>query len=173
MKLALAMIVKGTDEEAEVLKGALGSVASSVDGIFITLTQENKKVREVADLFDATVSFYEWDYHFGKARAFNFIQVPKEYDYIMWMDADDMIRNPEKIKPTLEANPDVDLWQMDYLYDFDERKMPIIVHIRTQIIKNNGSVSWVGVLHEGFNENRGQLNVKCLKCGESVHLASE
>ena len=154
MKLALAMIVKGTDEEAEVLKGALGSVASSVDGIFITLTQENKKVREVADLFDATVSFYEWDYHFGKARAFNFIQVPKEYDYIMWMDADDMIRNPEKIKPTLEANPDVDLWQMDYLYDFDERKMPIIVHIRTQIIKNNGCVSWVGALHEGFKENR-------------------
>jgi hypothetical protein len=61
MKLALAMIVRGTDAEADNLTTALNNVSPYVDGIFITSTylpgkEPNQRVESVAKAFGAEVS---------------------------------------------------------------------------------------------------------------------
>ena len=163
MKIALALIVKASgdtaNQEAEYLANCLGSVAHEVDGVFITNTHKkgatvNKRVLEVEEHFGATVSKFEWVNDFSKARNFNFSQIPEEYDYILWLDADDVIDGGEKLRETITANPDVDAFSMWYQYAFDENESPIVVHHKTQIIKNDGCVEWEGHLHEDFKENR-------------------
>lgn len=176
-KIALAMIVKGTDDEAELLDRCLESVAPHVDGIFITSTHKkgekpNKRVQEVAELYDAEISTFEWINDFAAARNFNFSQVTKEYDYIMWCDADDVWRGLENLKPTIEENKMVDIFAFWYLYDFDEYKQPTVVHKKSMVCRNDGCVSWAGKLHEDFTENRS-CNVKFVEGIERMHLTND
>lgn len=155
MKLALAMIVAARDSEAELLEQCLNNLEDNVDGIFITITGQNQAVLDVCQKYNAVVSYYDWDNNFGRARHFNFSQVPKEYDYIMWCDADDIFVHPHMIKPTIEENP-ADAYLMFYLYAFDEFNQPVVVHPKTMIIKNDGGLEWdeQAYLHEDFKQNR-------------------
>lgn len=182
MKIALALIVKGNEEEAEFLDQCLGNVLPYVDGAFVTVTHEkNKKAHKAtkgfinrfkAGGFNITYSDFEWIDDFAKARNFNFSQVPKEYDYILWCDADDMFRGLDKLKDTIEENKDVDAFAFNYLYAFDQYKNPIVVHKKTQVIRNDGCVEWIGRLHEDFKENR-ELNVKFVSYIERMHMTTE
>ena len=156
-KIALALIVKGTDDEALLLDRCLDNVSPYVGGIFITSTYKdkpNKKVDEVCKKYGANVSYFKWENNFAKARNFNFSQVPKEYEYIMWCDADDMWRGLEKLRGIIDDNKSVDAFAFWYLYDFDNYKNPTVVHKKTQIVRNDGCVEWAGALHEDFKENR-------------------
>lgn len=154
MRLALAMIVKGSDEEALLLDRCLNSVAEHVDGIFITVTQPNKAVKKVVEAYGGQAFDYKWNNDFAEARNFSFAQVPSDYTHILWLDADDIIENPEKLKPTIETNENVDTFSFWYLYWFDEWNNPTIVHHKTRIVKNDGCVKWVGKLHEDFAPQR-------------------
>jgi len=176
MKLALALIVKGSDEEAVFLDRCLATMYPYVDGIFITSTHKkgeepNNKVSIVAAKYKANVSYFQWQNDFAKARNFNFSKVPKEYDYIMWLDADDSVQNPDKIRPTIEENKVVDAFAFWYYYAFDEHNNPTIVHKKTQIVRNDGCVEWIGRLHEDFKENRG-INAKFIEGIQRIHLST-
>jgi tetratricopeptide (TPR) repeat protein len=176
-KIALAMIVKGSDSEAELLDRCLSNVSPHIDGVFITSTykkgeQPNNAVRLVAELYDAEISTFEWINDFGAARNFNFSQVTKDYDYILWCDADDVWRGLEKLKPTLAENPKLDIMAFWYLYDFDEYKQPTVVHKKSMVCRNDGCVSWSGKLHEDFAENR-QCVVKFVEGIERMHLTND
>ncbi len=174
-KIALAIIVKPTDEEAALLARALSKTAKHVDGIFITQTglDRHAKIEEVCDLYGATLSTFEWDYNFSHARNFNFKQVPKEYTHIIWMDADDIFRGIENLKKIIEFNPDTDIFTMNYLYWFDEFKNPTVVHLKTQIVKNNGCVEWAGELHEDFKKLRELKNPRFIKTIDRLHLSDQ
>jgi tetratricopeptide (TPR) repeat protein len=159
MKLALAMICKGDKKEVETLKKCLNSVSSFCDGVFITLTYK-KYSKEIDELkkdlessYNCNVSEFEWCNDFARARNFNFEQVSSDYTHIMWLDADDIVRGAEKIGDLIESNPNTDAFIMNYLYAFDDHNNPIVVHMKTQIIKN-GCVKWVGKLHEDFKPTR-------------------
>lgn len=169
--IALALIVKGSDAEAKLLDRCLDNLHEYVDGIFVTVTQPNDEVVRVAKKYNAHVSHFEWVNDFAAARNFNFSQVPKEYDYIMWTDADDVWRGMEKLKPTMEKHP-ADAYAFWYLYDFDEYKQATVVHKKTQIVRNDGCVSWVGALHEDFKENRS-LEVHFVEGIDRLHLTTK
>lgn len=173
MKLALALIVRPTDDEALLLDRCLASVVDHVDGIFITQAgpKTNAEVSRVARAYNATESFFKWNNSFADARNYNFAQVPKEYDYIFWLDADDIVRNPEKLKPTIEANKSVDTFSLWYLYAFDEWDNPVVVHHKTRVLRNDGCVEWVGDLHEDFNATR-QVQSRHLEGIEVLHLTN-
>lgn len=171
-KVALAMIVKSTDEEAVFLDQCLKNVSSYVDGIFITNTGAPGAVDKVAEKYKANISYFKWVDDFSKARNFNFAQVPKDYDYILWCDADDVFRGLEKMHDMIDENSDVDAFAFNYLYAFDQYKNPTVVHKKTQIVRNDGCVEWVGRLHEDFKENR-QLNVKFVSFIERMHMTTE
>lgn len=171
MKIALALIVKGEDKESDNLYKCLQNIHSYVDGIFITITQPNEKVKNVAESFGAIVSNFEWCNDFSKARNFNFSQVPKEYDYILWCDADDNFRGLDKLKDTIETHP-ADNYILYYLYAFDEWRNPTVVHPKSQIVKNDGCVKWIGALHEDFEPTR-QLTSYFIKDIERLHLSDD
>lgn len=171
VKLALAMIVKGSDDEADSLARCLGFVSFHVDGIFLTITQPNAEVERVAKEFGANVSHFEWCDDFAAARNFNFSQVPKEYTHILWLDADDALRGAPLLKRAIEEHPEADAFAMKYLYEFNEYKDPVVVHIKTQVVRNDGCVEWVGEIHEDFKENR-QVKTLLIKDIERIHLSS-
>ncbi len=177
MKLALAMIVRGTNDEAELLQRCLENLSPYVDGIFITRTHKkgekpNAAVGNVAINFGATLSDFEWIDDFAAARNFNFKQVPKEFDYIMWTDADDMWRGLEKLRPTIESHEFADAFGFWYLYDWDEFKKPVVVHRKTMIIKNDGAAEWRSALHEDLQELR-QLDVQLVEGIQRLHLTND
>lgn len=157
--IALAMIVKGVDSEAEVLARCLGTAATEVDAIYLTFTHKpgqavSQRCYDVANMFGAVTSKFEWCNDFAKARNFSFAQVPKDYGYILWLDADDALRLKDaSLKETIEQHP-ADAYSMFYLYAFDEHKNPTVVHHKTRVVRNDGSVEWAGRLHEDFKENR-------------------
>lgn len=172
IKLALAMIIKPDDKEAELLSRALNFIAPHVDGIFITITGKNTKVEEVAKMYGAKISYYKWDFDFSAARNFNFSQVTKDFTHIIWQDADDVIRGAEKLKATIKENRDVDAFTMNYLYWFDADRNPIIVHLKTQIVKNDNCVEWMGELHEDFKANR-EITRKLITGIDRLHLTDD
>lgn len=175
-KIALAMIVKGADSEAELLSRCLESVSEHVDGIFITATykkstEEADTVLAIADSYDAETSYFKWIDDFAAARNFNFSQVPKDFDYVLWTDADDIWRGLENLKDTLEEYKHMDGFGFNYLYDWDEFKNPTVVHRKTMLIKNDGCATWVGALHEDLIENR-RMDVQMIEGIERLHLTS-
>jgi glycosyltransferase involved in cell wall biosynthesis len=163
VKLALAMIVKDDTEEAE-LRRCLQSAQNYVHGIFLTGTkQPQERIKQVAKDFGATYSYFEWVDDFAKARNFAFDQVPQEYDFILWLDADDVLHGGGNIQKVLEqANQNnFDMIFAKYFYYVEEgaNKCPdcylhgeitqiLIEHLRERLIRNNGNCKWVGSIHE-------------------------
>lgn len=176
-KLALGIIVAPTDREAELLDRLLGGVTSPeqiqeenknislenvdgvakyVDGIFITITGKNERCEEVANKYGANISYYEWDKNFAKARNFNFSQVTKDYTHIYWADADDVVVHPEVLRTVCEKMQEdaIDAITLRYLYEHDLEGNCTKEHLKTRIIKNDGSMEWMAAIHEDFKMNR-------------------
>ena len=175
MKIALAMIVKGDDREAKLLDRCLENVSPFMDGIFITSTysdKPNEEIQKVCRKYGASMSLFKWTKDFAEARNFSFSNIPKEYDYIMWCDADDMWRGLDKLQDTIEANPTVDAFGFWYLYTFDEYKQPVVSHKKTMIVRNDGCVTWVGALHEDFRENRS-IHTMFVEGIERMHFTTD
>ncbi|MEK7112941.1 MAG: tetratricopeptide repeat protein, partial [Patescibacteria group bacterium] len=177
-KIAWCLIIKPDDREAELLDRLLGceklpkerkinykgvsGLAQHVDKLFVTITGKNEKCEEVARKYGAEISYYEWDKNFAKARNFNFSQVPAEYDYIGWCDADDIIKNAHMIKDIVKTSKDnaVDAIVMRYLYDFDMEGQCIVEHLKTRIVRNDGTAIWAGSVHEDFAPERQWLAIE-------------
>lgn len=164
-KIALAMIVRTTPDELPLLENCLKSV--DVDGIFLTLTYKKgqkipKGFYDLAKKYKAVVSEYEWQDHFANARNFSFDQVPKEYDWILWLDTDDTLGNPEKLRETVEIAPkSVSAIYACYDYAHDEYGNVTVPHYVARLVRNNGVYRWKSSfddadysVHETLNETR-------------------
>lgn len=142
------IVAAGDDSEAAMLSTALGSVNGYVDGIFIQLNAPkgkkiSPKVRQVAEQFADQVYEYEWEGNFVKARNAIFAKVPKKYDFIMWMDTDDTIDEPEQIQPVAAILPkDVSGLYILYDYDHDDHGNVTISHWVSRMVRNNGTFAW-------------------------------
>ena len=172
MKLAAALICKASDDEAVVLDRCLKSLDGAVDKIFLTITGENKACEKVGKKHGAIIAHTKWENDFAKARNFALSQVTSDYTHWMWADADDAIRGIEKLRDTIEANPEVDAFIFNYLYAFDKWNNPVVVHMKTRVLKNDGCVEWRGMLHEDFHNTR-ELNAKFVEGIEWMHLSDE
>ena len=173
MKIAFAAICKPDDNEALLLDQCLESIKDYVDSIYITQagTEPNKAVSEVIKKYGGVESFWKWNNNFADARNYNFAQVPKDIDYIFWLDADDTLRSGEKLRETIETNAFADTFSLWYNYAFDEWGNPIVVHHKTRIVRNDGCVSWAGALHEDFATHR-QINAQHIEGVEVIHNTS-
>lgn len=161
-KVALIAIVKGTDDEAEHLDRCLKNVHKHVDGIFLNInhrpgTVASQKVLDVAQRYTNNVILTEWNDHFAEARNANLAQVPKDYEWVLWLDTDDTISKPEKIKKVAEISEKYDSIFVDYEYDRDKDGNVTTVHLVARMFKNNGSHQWKGRIHETLIETRGVL----------------
>lgn len=177
MKIALAMIVKGSDTEAMFLDQCLQNVSPHVDGIFLTSTyskseKETKPIEFIGEKYNATISKFKWTNDFSEARNYNFSQITKDYDYILWCDADDVFDGLVDLKGLIEKNPSIDAFAFNYIYAFDEFNNPVDVHKKTQLVRNDGCVTWENRIHENFKENRA-LNTQFVNSIKRLHKSTE
>lgn len=158
-KIALAMIVKD-DTEVKLLERAINSVKDNIHGIFITATnQPNKKIQGLCKKFGANYSYFDWVKDFSKARNFNFSQVPQEFEWILWLDTDDVVQGSDNFQNAIELAKSNNIKAIfaRYLYqvELDEKgrvKQILIEHLRERLIRNDGTFEWVAPIHETLIE---------------------
>lgn len=158
-KVALAMIVKSADDEAPHLERCLKNVSKHVDGVFLNINcregiEPSEAVLEVARRYTDNIIETRWHDDFSEARNANLAQVPKDYDWVLWMDSDDSLDKPHKVRDVAKASGKFDAVYVDYLYDRDEEGNPQTVHMVARLFKNNGSHKWKGMIHETLVETR-------------------
>lgn len=172
------MIVKaGDDSEVEHLSRCLDNVAPYVDGIFLNLNAPegvkiSDRIKKLANKYSSNSIETKWNGDFAQSRNNNFAQVPKEYTHIIWLDTDDTIDKPQKIRKVCEISQNYDAIFADYLYDRDEEGNPTTVHAVARILKNNDSHIWKGIIHETLVETRS-INQGITKDFTVVHHADE
>lgn len=143
--ISLCMIVK---DEAAVLARCLDSAAEIVDEIIVVDTGSSDRTKEIAAQYGQVFDF-AWCEDFASARNFSFAQATK--DFILWLDADDVI-TPEdqarflKLKQELDETTDVVM--LPYHTAFDERGHPAYTYYRERLLRRAAGFHWVGAVHE-------------------------
>ena len=153
--ISLCMIVKN---EEETIGRCLSSVASAVDEIVIVDTGSTDRTKSIVATFTDKIFPFEWCDDFAAARNFAFRQATGKY--ILWLDADDMLKEEDlkkliDLKTTLD--PSVDSVTMIYHYAFDEFGNVISKFRRNRLVKSENQFQWIGAIHE-FLEVRGIIH---------------
>ncbi|WP_254438492.1 glycosyltransferase family 2 protein [Paenibacillus sp. DCT19] len=91
--ISLCMIVKN---EERTLARCLDSVSGIVDEIIIVDTGSSDRTMDVAAQYTDQVYTYEWQDDFAAARNYSFEQATQEY--ILWLDADDVLLPGDQAK---------------------------------------------------------------------------
>jgi len=144
--LSLCMIVKN---EHDTLARCLDCVRDIADEIIIVDTGSTDDTKEIAKKYTDKVYDFEWCYDFAKARNFSFSKATK--DYIMWLDADDVIleEDREKLKILKKIlTPDIDMVMLKYNLNLDENGIPALSYYRERIVKRSKGYTWVSPIHE-------------------------
>lgn len=168
--LSLCMIVKN---EEEVIGRCLDSVQSIVDEIIIADTGSSDNTVQLCTVRGAQVFHFEWCDDFAKARNFSFEQASG--DYILWLDADDIVESGQLLMlKELKNNLSHDVYFLKYDYSQDEYGTSGCTLFRERIIKNDGSFRWIYPVHEVINgtNNRSasyqQITIKHLRTAAGV-----
>ncbi len=144
--ISLCLIVKN---EEKVLDSCLSSVAGIPDEIIIVDTGSDDATKDIAERFGARVFDFEWIDDFSAARNYSFAQA--RMDYILWLDADDVLLPADRaklleLKGTLQ--PHVDAVTMMYNYTFDEGGNVTQTARRSRLVKRSKNFTWHGYVHE-------------------------
>src|SRR5690625_593118 len=144
--ITLCMIVKN---EEEVLNDCLSSVKSICDEIIIVDTGSTDKTKEIARKFTRQIYDFKWTDNFAAARNYAFSKATKEY--ILWLDADDILteKNQQKLIKLKESFPsNIDAVSMNYILQFDEYGNPSFYFRRYRLVKRRNNFQWKGAVHE-------------------------
>jgi len=144
--ISLCMIVKN---EENTLPRCLNSVKDLVDEIIIVDTGSTDKTVEIAKQYTDRVYHFTWVNSFAKARNYSFSLATK--DYILFLDADDVLLEEDqekfrKLKETLD--PSVDVVTMIYQTGFDEYGNVTLRYRRNRLTKREKNFQWIGDIHE-------------------------
>ena len=153
--VSLCMIVK--NEEA-VLARCLDTIAHLVDEIIIVDTGSTDQTKAIAQRYNAKIYDFVWIDDFAAARNNAFSHATK--DYILWLDADDVLEESEQskfeeLKQTLD--PEVDAVSMLYHLAFDAFGNLSFSLRRNRLVKRIKNFQWRGVVHE-YLEVYGKLH---------------
>lgn len=156
MTLALCMIVK---DEEKVLARCLDSVAGLFDEIVIVDTGSSDKTKSIAAEYTGKIYDFTWTDDFSAARNFSFSKA--EADYVMWLDADDVLLPGDcqalKDLKTSGKMENADVWMMRYNTAFDENMNPTFYYYRERIVRKSMNFRWQGRVHEAL-EYSGKIS---------------
>lgn len=144
--ISLCMIVKN---EENTLERCLKSVQDIADEIIVVDTGSTDRTMEIASKFTNKIYEFSWIDDFSKARNYSFSKATK--DYILWLDADDIILPEDKvkfinIKETLTS--DVDAVMMKYNTGFDSQGKVTFSYYRERLSKRSRNFRWREPVHE-------------------------
>lgn len=144
--LSLCMIVRNEEETIGRCLSAMNGIA---DEIIIVDTGSTDRTKEIAASFHAKIYDFKWIDNFAAARNYSFSKATKEY--IMWLDADDIIKEKDqKLLEELKRNlpKSIDRVTMAYHLGFDENGEVTYSLRRNRIVKRARNFQWVGPVHE-------------------------
>ena len=147
MTLGLCMIVK---DEEEVLGRCLSSARGVFDEINIVDTGSHDATKQIAAKYTGRIFDYAWNFDFAAARNFSFSRATT--DYIMWLDADDVLpESSRKALIALKNRPDfgdTDAYFLRYDAAFDADGNPTFYFYRERILRRSCNFRWKGAVHE-------------------------
>ena len=116
ISISLCMIVKN---EELVLGRCLDSVKNLMDEIIIVDTGSTDKTKEIASLYTNKIYDFPWINDFAAARNFSFSKATK--DYIMWLDADDVLlyednKKLQQLKENLDVSVRYGYYEIQYVF---------------------------------------------------------
>ncbi len=144
--ISLCMIVKN---EEKTLGRCLESVKGIADEIIIVDTGSDDRTKQVASEFTDKIYDFPWVDDFSKARNYAFSKAEK--DYILWLDADDVILPEDRAKFVnlkLLLPPDVDAVMMKYNISFDRQGKVTFSYYRERLSKRSRNFQWREPVHE-------------------------
>lgn len=136
--LTLNMIVR---DEAETLPNCLKSVQGFIDNIVIIDTGSTDGTPEIAQSFGAQVHHFDWVDDFSAARNYALSKVTTPWT--LWLDADDLLQNPEALADITEQahkNRFTGVWST--------YKQDAVCHQRRLQLFKTKAYRWEGVVHE-------------------------
>lgn len=144
--ISLCMIVKN---EEDTLKRCIDSVKDIVDEINIVDTGSTDKTREIAAGLTKRVYDFKWINDFSAARNFSYSKATK--DYILILDADDVLLEEDReklknLKKTLP--PEVDIVLMPYNVGFDSSGNVTLSYYRERLSRRSKNFQWQEPVHE-------------------------
>ena len=137
------MIVK---DEEELLGRALGGL-SFADEIVVVDTGSTDSTKEIAARFTDKIYDFTWRDDFAAARNYSFSKGTA--DYLMWLDADDVVtrENAEKLARLKETvTEDVVYCLYDAAFGADGK--PVFSYYRERLVRRDPRAKWVGFVHE-------------------------
>lgn len=144
--VSLCMIVKNEEQN---IQRCLNSVLGVVDEIIIVDTGSTDKTKELCFKYTEKVYDFAWINDFSAARnyAYSFATM----DYILWLDADDIIMIDDRsnfieLKNTLDTK--IDVIMMKYNTGIDIRGNVVFSYYRERLTKRERNYKWMEPVHE-------------------------
>ncbi len=163
--ISLAMIVKN---EAETIERVLSCAKSVCDELVVADTGSTDNTVELAQDMGAKVVHFDWIDHFAAARNFSFEHCTG--DWILWLDADDILTEADQAKLLdLKQNHLDDNYDgvfMTYQYTFSESGDCIFSLTRERLIRRAANLKWEYPVHEciavpyGRSLHREDINIQ-------------
>ncbi len=146
VSISLCMIVKN---EETTLPQCLNSIKDIVDEIIIVDTGSEDKTKDIAYRYTNKVYDFEWIDDFSAARNFSFSKATK--DFILWLDADDIIFEKDReafkrLKDFLTLQYDTVV--MKYVLKRDAKGNETYVSYRERLVKRASNFKWHDPIHE-------------------------
>lgn len=169
--ISLCMIVKN---EEQTLERCLTSVKDMIDEVIIVDTGSTDRTKELAAKWTAKVFDFPWSNDFAAARNYSFAQATM--DYILWLDADDLLLpgDLEKLIHLKEnLDPSVDAVSMDYACAFDDRGSLILSVRRYRLLRREKKFKWNGIVHEDLAVNGISYDSDIVVTHRQIHPQSD
>lgn len=144
--ISLCMIVRNEENS---LPRCLASVQGIADEIVIVDTGSTDRTKEVALSFGAVIYDFTWIEDFSAARNFAFSKATRTY--ILWLDADDYLKeiDQERFKAVKQDLPDgINSVNMQYNLAFDGEGNVVTSLRRNRLVRRSCNFKWIGPVHE-------------------------
>ncbi len=150
-RLSLCMIVRNEEER---LPQCLDSVRGLCDEIIVVDTGSSDGTVEVAKRYGATIGTFEWCDNFSLARNESLRLATG--DWIMWLDADDLMpqEHHEQIRHLLSQGSD-----KGYFFVLDDRGYESVSCMQMRLFPNLNGVSFEMPIHEQVTPSLARLGV--------------
>jgi len=156
--ISLCMIVK--NEEVTLAK-CLGSILGLVDEIIIVDTGSTDRTKKIAASFTDKIFDFKWVDDFSAARNYSYSKA--SMDYILWLDADDVLLPEDRmkfkeLKSILDAS--VDNVMMKYNVGFDTHGNVTFSYYRERLSKRSCNFQWREPVHEYLAKGEKVINTE-------------
>ncbi|MDA8204679.1 MAG: glycosyltransferase [Thermaerobacter sp.] len=146
IEISLCMIVKNAPDT---IARCLDSVRDLVEEMVIVDTGSTDNTKQTIRHYTDKIVDFDWIDDFAAARNFAFSHAAK--DYILWLDADDILLDQDRAKLRLLKEtlaPSVDSVTMHYNLAFDETGNVTTSLRRNRLVRRQNHFRWHGVVHE-------------------------